>query len=62
MRNPIIEVSHLYFSYNGSLVLQDVSLNILEKEFVAFIGPNGGGKTTLIKLLLGILKPDRGTI
>ena len=62
MKNPIIEVSHLYFSYNSTPVLQDVSLNILEREFVAFIGPNGGGKTTLIKLLLGILKPDRGTI
>jgi len=62
MKNPIIEVSHLYFSYNGSQVLSDVSLNIQEKEFVAFIGPNGGGKTTLIKLMLGILKPDSGAI
>ncbi len=62
MKNPIIEVSHLYFSYNGAPVLSDVSLSIREKEFVAFIGPNGGGKTTLVKLLLGILKPDRGTI
>jgi zinc transport system ATP-binding protein len=62
MKNPIIEVSHLYFSYNGTQVLRDVSLSIREKEFIAFIGPNGGGKTTLIKLLLGILKPDRGTI
>ncbi|MBC2714349.1 MAG: ABC transporter ATP-binding protein [Desulfobacteraceae bacterium] len=62
MTNPIIEVSHLYFSYNGAPVLSDVSLSIREKEFVAFIGPNGGGKTTLIKLLLGILKPDCGTI
>ena len=62
MNNPIIEVSHVYFSFNGTPILNDVSLNIREKEFVAFIGPNGGGKTTLIKLLLGILKPDRGTI
>ncbi len=62
MKNPIIEISHLYFSYNGTPVLRDVSLHIREKEFVAFIGPNGGGKTTLIKLLLGLLKPDRGTI
>lgn len=62
MNNPIIEISHLYFSYNGAPVLSDVSLSIREKEFVAFIGPNGGGKTTLVKLLLGLLKPDRGTI
>ncbi len=52
MKTPIIEVSHLYFSYNGTQVLRDVSLSIREKEFIAFIGPNGGGKTTLIKLLL----------
>ena len=62
MKNPIIEVSNVFFSYNGTPVLRDVSLTIMEKEFVAFIGPNGGGKTTLIKLLLGLLKPDRGTI
>lgn len=62
MKNPVIEVSHLYFSYNGSPVLTDVSLSIRKNEFVAFIGPNGGGKTTLVKLLLGLLKPDRGVI
>jgi len=62
MKKPVIEVSNLYFSYNGTQVLKDVSLSIMEKEFVAFIGPNGGGKTTLIKLMLGILKPDRGKI
>lgn len=60
--NSIIEVNHVSFSYNGALVLSDVSLSIREKEFVAFIGPNGGGKTTLVKLLLGLLKPDCGTI
>jgi zinc transport system ATP-binding protein len=62
MKNPIIDVSHVYFSYNGSPILTDVCLEIAEKEFVAFIGPNGGGKTTLIKLLLGLLKPDCGSI
>ncbi len=62
MKDPIIQVNHLSFSYNGSPVLSDVSLTVMEKEFVAFIGPNGGGKTTLIKLLLGLLKPDQGTI
>ena len=60
--SPVIEISHLSFSYNGSTVLDDVTLSIGEKEFVAVIGPNGGGKTTLIKLMLGLLKPDSGDI
>ena len=62
MTQPIIRVENLSFSYNGLPVLEDVSLTVHEKEFLAFIGPNGGGKTTLIKLLLGLLKPDSGTI
>lgn len=62
MNNPIIDVNHISFSYNGNRVLNDVSFKINNKEFVAFIGPNGGGKTTLIKLMLGLLKPDNGHI
>lgn len=62
MNPPVIEVSGLSFSYHDSPVLENVSLAIAEREFVAVIGPNGGGKTTLLKLLLGLLKPDRGTI
>jgi len=62
MSEPIIEVENVSFSYRGLTVLADVSFFLREKEFLAFIGPNGGGKTTLIKLLLGLLKPDRGTI
>jgi zinc transport system ATP-binding protein len=62
MSEAIIEVENVSFSYRGLTVLADVSFSVREKEFLAFIGPNGGGKTTLIKLLLGLLKPDRGTI
>lgn len=62
MSEPIIEVKNVNFSYRGLTVLADVSFSVREKEFLAFIGPNGGGKTTLIKLLLGLLKPDSGTI
>ncbi|MFP4225854.1 MAG: metal ABC transporter ATP-binding protein [Desulfobacterales bacterium] len=62
MSEPIIEVENVSFSYRGLNVLSDVSFAVREKEFLAFIGPNGGGKTTLIKLLLGLLKPDTGTI
>lgn len=62
MGEPVIEVENVSFSYRGLTVLEDVSFTLQEKEFLAFIGPNGGGKTTLIKLLLGLLKPDRGKI
>jgi zinc transport system ATP-binding protein len=62
MRTPIVEMKDLAFAYNGETVLQDVSLDIPEGAFMAVIGPNGGGKTTLLKLMLGILKPDSGTI
>jgi len=62
MGEPVIEVENVSFSYRGLAVLEDVSFTLQEKEFLAFIGPNGGGKTTLIKLLLGLLKPDSGKI
>jgi len=58
----IIEINNLDFTYNGEAILQDVNLTVPEKDFVAIIGPNGGGKTTLIKLILGLLTPDKGTI
>lgn len=61
-RSLIIEVHDLWFSYNGNVVLKDVNLEIDSGDFVALIGPNGGGKTTLIKLMLGLLEPDRGMI
>ncbi|HSO18867.1 MAG TPA: ABC transporter ATP-binding protein [Desulfosarcina sp.] len=61
-RDPIIEVTDLDFAYNGQRVLESVNLTVKEDDFVAMIGPNGGGKTTLLKLMLGLLKPDRGTI
>ena len=58
----IVEMHDVTFAYNGEIVLQDVSLEIRQGDFIAMIGPNGGGKTTLLKLVLGLLKPDRGTI
>jgi len=62
MSAPVTEVENVSFSYNGLTVLENVSFTVEEKAFLAFIGPNGGGKTTLIKLLLGLLKPDSGRI
>lgn len=60
--SPIIQIDHLYYSYPNNPVLFDVSLKIHTGEFVAVIGPNGGGKTTLLKLILGFLKPTQGEV
>lgn len=62
MTTPIVEVKNLSFAYSGENILQDVNLSIRPGDFIAMIGPNGGGKTTLLKLILGLLKPDKGTI
>jgi zinc transport system ATP-binding protein len=59
---PVIEVRDLSFSYNGEEVLRDVNLKIAEGDFAWVVGPNGGGKTTLLKLVLGLIKPVRGTL
>lgn len=57
-----IEADNLSFSYGGVSALRDVGFMLKEGEYLAVIGPNGGGKTTLIKLLLGILQPTTGAI
>ena len=62
MNNTIIEVQNLNFSYNGQPVLVDVNLNLRASDFMVMIGPNGGGKTTLLKLMLGLLEADSGSI
>lgn len=58
----VITIEGLTFRYNGAPVLEDVNLTINQKEFVWVVGPNGGGKTTLLKLMLGLLKPVRGIV
>jgi zinc transport system ATP-binding protein len=62
MSTPIVDIENVSFAYNGDPVLEKVSLEIGQKDFVAMIGPNGGGKTTLLKLILGLLNPDEGHI
>ena len=62
MSTPIVEIRDVAYAYAGEAVLQGVGLDIWQGDFLAVIGPNGGGKTTLLKLMLGILKPDRGTV
>ena len=60
--NAIIELEKVSFSYNGYSVLEDVTFAIHAGEFICVVGPNGGGKTTLLKILLGLLKPLKGSV
>lgn len=60
--NPIIQINNLSAGYDGRTVLRDVNLTIYDRDFLGIIGPNGGGKTTLIKCILGLLKPTAGEI
>ncbi|PIS02557.1 MAG: zinc ABC transporter ATP-binding protein [Chlamydiae bacterium CG10_big_fil_rev_8_21_14_0_10_42_34] len=57
-----IEINNLLFSYDETQVLQKVNLHVCKGEFIGIMGPNGGGKTTLLKLLMGFLTPTKGTI
>lgn len=56
----VIRTDDLGKSYNGSAVLESLSLQVPEKSIFAFLGPNGAGKTTTIKLLLGLIRPTHG--
>lgn len=60
--SPVFEVKNLFFKVNDQEILKEVSLAILPGDYCAIIGPNGGGKTTLIRLLLGLEKPTQGEI
>jgi zinc transport system ATP-binding protein len=62
MSATIIDIQNLNFSYNGQPVLVNVNFSLRAGDFMVMIGPNGGGKTTLIKLMLGLLKADTGTV
>ncbi|SFV62850.1 Zinc ABC transporter, ATP-binding protein ZnuC [hydrothermal vent metagenome] len=58
----IIEIKDLSFCYDKQKILEDINLNVEEKDFLAIIGPNGGGKSTLLKLILGINPIKDGSI
>ena len=61
-KDPIVEVAEATFAYGRNIILESVEMQIHDSEFWCFIGPNGEGKTTLIKALLGALRPKRGLI
>jgi zinc transport system ATP-binding protein len=59
---PLVKIQDLSVGYDKVPVLHQVNLEIYENDFLGIIGPNGGGKTTLLKALLGLLKPESGKI
>ncbi|WP_331774890.1 metal ABC transporter ATP-binding protein [Sulfurospirillum sp. 1612] len=59
---PILEVEDVSFSYEKQKILEHIKLSVEEKDYLAIIGPNGGGKTTFLKLILGINKMQEGSI
>jgi zinc transport system ATP-binding protein len=60
--SKIVELQNLSFFYSNAEILKNVSFQIESGEFVGIIGPNGGGKTTLLKLIMGFLKPTSGKL
>jgi len=60
--DPLIKIVNLTVGYDKTPVLKGVNLEIFEHDFLGVIGPNGGGKTTLLKAILGLLKPTEGKI
>ena len=61
-RNESVKLEHLSVAYDGREALRDVNISFYENDFVGIIGPNGGGKSTLAKLIMGIEKPTGGKI
>ena len=56
MNQPLIRLTEIAAAYDQKKVLEHINLEIAEKDFLGVIGPNGGGKTTLMKIILGLLK------
>ena len=61
-KDIVIQARDLSFAYGKKIILESVNLSITRGDFIWIVGPNGGGKTTLVKLLLGLIKPKSGTL
>ena len=59
---PILDVQHLSFPYNGRFALEDITFHLHESERIAVVGPNGAGKSTLFKVVSGVLPPTSGEV
>lgn len=62
LEEPYIELNNVSFSYDHTPVIENLSFTVRKGEYLGIIGPNGGGKTTLIKVILGLLHPTDGTV
>ncbi len=62
MEDKLINIEHVFAGYNGKPALRDISLTVFKDDFLGIIGPNGGGKTTLLKVILGLLHPFKGSV
>ena len=60
--SKLIEIEHLSAGYDGKQVLHDINLTVYQDDYLGIIGPNGGGKTTLMRLILRLMKPTEGKI
>jgi len=58
----LVVFDHVEFAYDGEPALIDVNLQIYRREFITVVGPNGGGKTSLLRLVLGMIRPTRGSV
>ncbi len=62
MSENIIELKNVSAGYNGNVVVEDINLSVDKNDFLGIIGPNGGGKTTVLRLIVGVLKPKKGEV
>ncbi|MCS7280890.1 MAG: energy-coupling factor ABC transporter ATP-binding protein [Desulfobacterota bacterium] len=62
MKEPLIRVRNVSFRYDSRPVLKDINFEVYEGDRIGLIGPNGSGKTTLLHIIMGLLKPEEGTL
>ncbi len=62
MSNPVVELQGVNLALQGQVILDDVNLRVDAGDFLGLLGPNGGGKSMLVKVMLGLYPPDRGTV
>jgi zinc transport system ATP-binding protein len=62
MSDELVRVKNVWVHYGDVPVLEDINLSVQQGDFLGIIGPNGGGKTTLLRVILGLIKPSRGKV
>lgn len=58
----VVKVQNVFFRYDKEYVLEDIGLDVFQGDYLGIVGPNGSAKTTLLRLMLGLLKPEKGLI